>query len=254
MYPSLGIIDSYGLFLALAFCAALFVFEFYFRYSLHYGEAQIFPLEMLALAAVVLGMAGAYLAQNLYDFIEDPAHYHWTWDATFFGGLIFGAFAYLALYGLFLRSHPLEELKQSCVIAPGAISLAHALGRIGCFLNGCCYGEDSEAWYALYFPNLGRKVLPLQLWEALFLFAMALVCLLLAFRHHSLWGIPLYGMGYGLWRFVIEYFRGDHRGVLVAGLSPSQFWAILLFALGVGSLIFLIKHRRLARAKIQKQA
>ena len=51
---------------------------------------------------------------------------------------------------------------------------------------------------------------------------------------------PVYLFSYSVWRFTIEFFRGDHRGQLIGNISPSQFWSIILFALGIGYVIYLI--------------
>ena len=53
--------------------------------------------------------------------------------------------------------------------------------------------------------------------------------------------MSLYLVSYGIWRFIIEYFRADYRGNLIPGLSPSQFWSIIMVLLGVA--IFFIYHK-----------
>ena len=53
--------------------------------------------------------------------------------------------------------------------------------------------------------------------------------------------MSVYLIGYGIWRFFLEFLRGDHRGELVQGISPSQFWSILMVVLGV-ALIFVMKY------------
>ncbi|MBP5209303.1 MAG: prolipoprotein diacylglyceryl transferase, partial [Clostridia bacterium] len=56
--------------------------------------------------------------------------------------------------------------------------------------------------------------------------------LLLRFRYRH--NLALYLVSYGVFRFFIEYLRGDYRGSFIAGISPSQFWSILMVAAGVG--------------------
>ncbi|MCR5491157.1 MAG: prolipoprotein diacylglyceryl transferase [Bacilli bacterium] len=230
--------------------AALFLFEYYFRKVIKEKGDKIFYLEMLLAAAILLGLIGAYVVQNLYDLIADPAHYAWQWKSTFFGGAIFGVGGFVLLYFIFVRKKYPEGLGKIFVIAPAAIALAHGFGRIGCFLEGCCYGIESDAWYAMYFPSLDKTVIPTQLFEAIFLFVLAATLILIAFKKQSLLTIPVYAIGYGVWRFLIEFLRDDDRGSFLPGLSPSQFWALLLALAGIGFLVYLlIRKRKAAQAQ-----
>ena len=244
MYPKIWFIDSYALFLTLGVICALFLFELYFRKVLKETPEHMFLFELLGSAALLFGMMGAYLLQNLYDFVQDPANFSWSWRATFFGGFLFGVGGWLLLYFLFVRKKFPDGLKKILVITPASIASGHAFGRIGCFMEGCCYGKASDAWYAIYFPTLQRSVIPTQLFEAIFLFLLSGVLIFLAFRFRTHFTIPVYTIGYGIWRFLVEFLRDDYRGSLIPGISPSQFWALLLFVFGVGSLVFLLLLRK----------
>ena len=122
-------------------------------------------------------------------------------------------------------------------IAGGAIALAHGIGRIGCLCAGCCHGEVTDAWYGIYNAALDAKTVPVQLFEALFLFALA------AFLSVWLWkgmrgGLGIYLSAYAVWRFFIEYLRTDHRGQSpISFLSPSQLTAVVLLLVGVGLIV-----------------
>ena len=126
------------------------------------------------------------------------------------------------------------------MIAPICITIAHGIGRIGCFLAGCCYGVQTDSWIGIDFPNDGLgKVVPTQLIEAIFLFLLTgiLVILLLVkkFRYNFL----VYLGAYSVFRFILEFFRGDERGVAFA-LSPSQVWCILILG-GLFTLYLLLR-------------
>jgi len=129
---------------------------------------------------------------------------------------------------------------------------AHALGRIGCFLAGCCFGHPTNFATGVMFPAGSPPSLehglvhvhPSQLYEAGALFGLAL-CLFSVTPGRRL---PIYLIGYGVSRFSIELTRGGYRGSLLNGfdLSPSQIWSILFVLVGV--VIFLSsvvpkKHR-----------
>ena len=224
--------------------AGVTVFELYFRRHLK-ERRRIFYLEMCLLAAVILGMAGAYLFQNFYNFIEDPSHFTWTWSLTFYGGLIMGVAVFIAGYFLFVRKLYPEGLSKFFTIFPASIALGHAFGRIGCFLEGCCYGVTTDAWFGVEFVTTPfRKVVPTNLFEAIFLFILFGVLCYLAFKKDCPFTMSIYMIAYGVWRFCIEFARGDHRGSLIPGLSPSQFWSILLVVGGVGLLIFILFRKK----------
>ena len=127
---------------------------------------------------------------------------------------------------------------------PIAICIAHAFGRLGCFFGGCCYGRVTDAWYgiACAAPNgytLAEKVVPTQLFEMIFLFVLAAAMAVLFFRFRFKYNFSVYAIAYGIWRFIIEFFRDDDRGgVAGAALTPSQILSIFMVLAGVG-LIFL---------------
>lgn len=137
----------------------------------------------------------ASLAQGLYDLLSaDPFHWLYIDEPGFvlYGGLLAGGI-------VLLRYQEYADL----LVRP--LSIGIAVGRIDCFLNGCCHGIFG--W-------------PTQLAEAVFV-------LFLGWRVHTL---RTWIFGYALWRFGIEFFRADaERGIWALGLSTSQ-WISLLIA------------------------
>lgn len=197
----------------------------------------------LALWSILGGMVGARLTYVLVtwkEFAHDWASIFRIWDGglVFYGGFVGG----IAGGGWFIRKHQLPFWKVADVTAP-YIPLAHALGRLGCFFAGCCYGRESRSW-GLVFPALGDQVprLPTQLYEAGF---NALLFLFLFLRRKKarpagrlFW---LYVGLYAAWRFGIEFFRGDDiRGTMFwSWLHTSQLLALLGLGLAAGFWIFL---------------
>ncbi len=230
--------------------AALVLFEYFFRKVLKENGDNVFMVEIALAVSIGIGILGAYVFQNFYDFLQNPSSYQWEWKLTFFGGAIFGVAAFIAIYFLFIRKKYQKGLYDIFVIFPACIALGHAFGRVGCFMEGCCYGLESDAWYAMYFPSLGKSVIPTQLYEMIFLFLLATLLILLTFKKKDHTGLIVYSIGYGVWRFLIEFLRDDPRGQFIPGLTPSQFWALLLALFGVGYLAFtLIKKKKTAPAK-----
>ncbi len=199
-----------------------------------------------AFAAIVIGFFGAILFQAFYNYM-DTGVFKITKSTgmTFYGGLLFGAAVYLIVwFGVGKKyckdNEPVKQLSAMADIAAAVLPLAHGIGRLGCLFAGCCHGNQTDAWYGITMdtPDEGYgKFVPVQLFEAVALFAIAGVILWLYFK--SIKGknfplLPVYMIGYGVWRFVIEFARGDSRGkTIVPFLSPSQLIAVALILGGV---------------------
>ena len=211
-------------------------------------------MQNMCLVAFPVALATGYLAavvfQWFYNGIRDgkfaESIFASSTGSTFYGGLIGGTSAVLIFY--FAYGHFAMKNKEHVRafpkifdIAPSCITLAHALGRIGCFFAGCCYGKPTSAFFGVMLKNVDHKVIPTQLFEALFLlilFAFLTVRFYDGKRHQ----LPIYLMSYGVWRFMIEFLRGDDRGeTVVSFLSPSQLTAVILFIVGI-VLLFLVKY------------
>ena len=89
-------------------------------------------------------------------------------------------------------------------------------------------------FFGVRFPNLLHKVYPTQLFESLFLFLLFGVLYYLVFKRRSYQAFAIYLFSYGVFRFGIEFIRGDHRGALVGSLSPSQTLSPVMVASSVG--------------------
>lgn len=149
--------------------------------------------------------------------------------SVFYGGLIGGIFAAWR----YARRSRLDIGRYADTAAP-AIPLFHAIGRLGCFLSGCCYGvEWSHGFIYRFSAAPGANFVPrfpVQLVEGclnLLLFFLLLYLL----ERGKLPGrlLQLYLLIYPVYRFVLEFFRGDdYRGFLF-GLSTSQILSIILF-------------------------
>ncbi len=246
MYPKIGIFDSYSLMLLVGLLSVWGIVEFLGRKK-NVGKKTISFTEIGGIIAVIFGLIGAVLLQNLYDFIEKGSAYKWTWAMTFYGGLLFGVPAFLAFYFLCIRKKCGPCMKGFVLLlAPASIASAQGFGRIGCFLAGCCYGRQTSSWIGVHFPNVEGKVIPTNLLEAIFLLLLAIALLALALSKWADWCFPAYLFSYSIWRFAIEFFRGDHRGDFIPGISPSQFWSIVLFVIGIGYTVFLLWEKKKA--------
>lgn len=150
-----------------------------------------------------------------------------------FGGSVF----YGGLIGMILISLAYvrrKKLSRDYIdLTAAAIPLFHAWGRIGCFLGGCCFGIESSFGFVYHYSPIemanGVRRLPVSLFEAIFNAALS-VFLYVCFRKKKYRGylLNIYLYAYPVWRFVIEFFRGDtYRGFLWI-FSTSQWVSIAL--------------------------
>ena len=138
---------------------------------------------------------------------------------VFYGGII-GGLIYFLLFWYFNQDIKLKNLGILSV----PICISQGIGRLGCFLAGCCFGKDSTLPWAVHLRH------PVQLYEALGLFILGY--LLWKSRKNNLFAG--YFIGYGVLRFSLEFLRGDEiRGITRVGLSYSQIVSIVLILTGL---------------------
>ena len=247
-------IDLYSIFIAVGIFVCLLFTIFAMKKS-GYSPTARDTIITIGIFSIIFGLGFAILFQAFYDYINNPsAGFHIHGGMTFLGGLIGGVITFVGLYflyvyvinprlkdGNFFKSNMNKGLWYLVRIAPISITIAHAFGRIGCLFAGCCHGKPTDAWYGIYSYNAGTVVVPTQLFEAIFLFVLSGVLALMFFKFHSKDTMAIYLVSYGIWRFVIEYFRADYRGSFIPGLSPSQFWSIIMVILGIAT-FFLYRY------------
>lgn len=218
-------------------------------------SAKLFNFVLAAgVAAIVVGLFSAVLLQAVYNYQASGVFELTTSTGmTFYGGFIGGVVTFFAVYfgaGHFVfrdREH-LREL--TAVTDPGACSVvvAHSIGRLGCLCAGCCHGLHADPPLGWYMEYAGDTVLPTQLYEALFLAGLFMLLVVRVLNKRG-YALPIYLTAYGVWRFFLEYLRGDDRGEsLVSWLSPSQLTAVVLVACGV-ALFFVERRLRAAKKK-----
>lgn len=253
--PGLGIpIATYGVLLAMAFMTALWLTA---RLAERDGlpKNRIYDLGLYILASSLIGSKALMVIVEWSDFASDWRRIL-SFDLWRSAGVYYGGFLIALLVSVILmRRWQLPWRKTSDAFAPG-VALGHAIGRLGCFSAGCCWGKPTTSWIGVRFTEkaseltgvpIDSALVPTQLIEAganLLIFAF----LLWLRKRRSFDGqiIYTYLMTYSVARFVIEFWRDDPRGQ-VLGLSTSQFIAVLLFALGL-VLTFYERRRKAARS------
>lgn len=235
-------LPTYGVLVAAAFLVALWLAA---RLARRAGlDAD--QVTNLGVWVALAGLAGAKVAMFLVDF-----DYYRSRPGEFFslatlqaGGVFYGGLVTALLVGLFyLRAKRLPGLPTMDVFAP-SIALGHALGRLGCFAAGCCWGLECRRPWAVTFTNpeahrlvgvpLDVPLHPTQLYEA---GAETLIFWVLYRRFHRPHRdgaiIGLYLILYPAARFLIDFFRAyDQPNPFGGPLAATQWVALALMAAG----------------------
>ena len=208
----------------------------------------------LGIAIIVSALVGAKLLLVVVDFEHfrrDPGELLTLVRAggVFYGGLI----AAVGVAFWYMRRHGLPLWTTCDVFAPG-IALGHAVGRLGCLAAGCCFGRPTDLPWGITFTDpaaaanvgtpLGVPLHPTQVYES-GAEALILVFLLATerrgryFQGRTFWS---YMLLYGVTRFIIEFFRGDDRGMVFGAISTSQFISLLIIPVSVVMLLYLSRQ------------
>ncbi len=245
MYPHLfgiDVLNMYGLCIGIGVIACLMFLRFACK-RLNIPQKFEDFCEINAILSVAVGILSGMLFQSFYIYLDDPSKgFHFTTDITFLGGLLGGAALFLLIYFLYGRKKYGAYLIRLLPIAACCIAVAHAFGRIGCFCYGCCYGREAEphAFLAVNFPGSGWRY-PTQLFESFFLFALFFGCAYLTVFKKYKYTMNVYLITYGIFRFIMEFFRDDYRASFIPGLTPSQFWSLVMIVLGI-ALYFILPY------------
>lgn len=179
----------------------------------------------------IMGFVGGklfYYLENPLYFIENPE----LIKESFSGGFVFyGSFVTIVPYVIwYLKKHKTPVLPMLDIFAIATISV-HILGRIGCFLGGCCYGKPTQTLFGVVFPDSnGVSVHPTQLYEAFLLTCILIIALVVKQKKRFNGEVFLtYAILYAFCRMFLELFRGDVRGYIIPNLlSHSQTIAIII--------------------------
>lgn len=211
--------------------------------SNHLNKSQKTPLkkfDLLFFLLFVTSFAGSKLAYlfnlNEYKSLLTSTSFWLGGGFVFYGGVLFSLitiFVYKIIYK--------RKWSDFSFFIP-IICLSHAIGRIGCLLAGCCYGTKTETFWSVYLHGHERH--PTQIYEALFL-ALSSVYFYHEYKKEKKHMLIKYLVSYGLFRFLMEFLRGDLIRGVYQGLSFSQYISLAL--VGVSLLVLVVERRVLRR-------
>ena len=268
-------LHTYGLLIASAFMLAIWVGG---REARREGldDNKIMDLSFWLLIAGMVGARILFIIVNWDDYARDWTQVlaFWKGGLVFYGGLLAATFT--AAY--YMRREKLSFLQYADVIVP-SVPLAHAIGRLGCYSAGCCWGDvvaSAVPWAAKFPPEslayqsqlaahtiaagalTTLPVHPTQLYEALgeTLIFVVLINLRRLKRFHGQ-VLLSYLIAYAALRTTVEHFRGDdERGHLFGAtnhawwnLSTSQFISVLVAVGGFALLLYVLRSREASGAR-----
>lgn len=255
MYPELFrigpvAISSYGLLLASAFVAGIYIS---LRLARQRGldEDAMINLAFLAMVSAIIGSRLLYVVTHLAEF---RGRWRYTFlpvqpDGTIgLSGLIFlgGVIAAVITGVIYAAYKKLPVWPTADSIAP-AVAFGLFLGRIGCFLNGCCFGKACDLPWAVSFPGgspagviMGQIPLhPTQLYAATYALLIFLFLLWLNRRKAFPGALSAaFLIGYGLSRFTVDFFRYYENQMQVGFLYLNQVISLVMIAGGVAILVW----------------
>ncbi len=210
--------------------------------------------------AAVVAMA-AFMGARIFHLLVEKPLSEFSWDQllefdgmTFYGSFIFASLiAAAGTYLFFPRSSDRKILDLSALF----LAFGYGFLRIGCFVNGCCWGRLSSVPWAVRYkagsemPYIGLPVHPVQLYDAFVGLSIGVLLLTLYRREEtrqpSYRGalMPIFMVLSSVGRFVTEFFRGDsYRGTdVMFAFSTSQTISVFLFVLGILWLFFYFRRR-----------
>lgn len=193
-------------------------------------------ISIIAIVMAIIGSRIAYVTVYWEYFQDGP---WWGVFALRDGGLIFYGGFFAALLGAlgYCRYRRISFFNVLDLAAP-FIALGYAITRIGCFLNGCCYGQLTDVPWGVVFPVLENGTRhPTQLYSS---FAALLIFILLRLtrplKYFNGFRFFLFIVLYGIYRFIVEFFRVDPD--VLGPLSLAQLVALVMIAAGVSVLVW----------------
>ena len=247
MYPTIVIAGDELPTFSILLCMAFFSSILYYCFSCRYSKLIFFPLQVRFVAATIGAMIGG---KSLALVVQ----WH-NLTGTFFKRLVNGGFVFYGglvggTLGLWIGCTVCARKDRLAYpflywadLFASILPLGQAIGRIGCFFNGCCYGKEWNGPLGILYPvvnDIGdivvMRVFPTWFVESVF-------CLCLFFVLRRIWGTKrkyyyrtlrcgdvtaVYLLAYSVFRFLLEFLRGDAMRGLYGWISTSQIISLLI--------------------------
>ena len=240
-------LHTYGLFVALGFMAGILV-TIKLGKSAGISSNSVMDMGFIIILSGLIGSRLVYIIIDFSHYISHPLDIFKIWE----GGLVFsgGLVAVIIMMLFYVKHHGYNIWTIGDLWAPGA-AIGQAIGRIGCFFAGCCYGKPTDVPWGVKFSNPESitplhnvPIHPTQLYSSLSSLIIFIILIILHSKKKFkgqvfLWFLILHSTA----RLFLERFRGDPRGmILTENLTMTQFIAFIILIGAVISL-FIFKPK-----------
>lgn len=234
-------VSLYGVCMATAFLICLLLFS----RRMKLVGCTFEQSTVMAVAIMLCSLAGAFFLHRLIAVVNNSSASEGP-GFVLYGGIIAGAMSCIFL----CKIEGMNVWKVTDEIA-SIVPLGQGIGRVGCFVSGCCYGKQTNGLLHIIYSHPGSRapqgipLIPVQLYEAIFdvlLFLFLSYGLKKERTLHLTSG--LYLLLYSMFRFIIEFFRGDAVRGIWGGLSTSQWISLMCLPM---ILFFFIRLRKNSR-------
>jgi phosphatidylglycerol:prolipoprotein diacylglycerol transferase len=250
-------IHWYGLLLAIGFIVGLWTAS---RRATRdrIPPEKVFDSGLWLIIGAIVGARMLYVISYWDRLVQDPLFPNAPWTEVFMvqrGGLVFyGGLIGATIAGLiYVWKNKLPLWRFADALAP-SIALGYLPGRLGCLMNGCCYGRETSMPWAIHFPldheTRGVGVHPTQIYDALLNLGLYFGLAWLHRRKKFDGQIfASYLICYAITRSIVEAFRGDYPVRYLGGVvTPAQLVSVLILAAGA------ILYWKLSQQKVMRSA
>jgi phosphatidylglycerol---prolipoprotein diacylglyceryl transferase len=249
MYPKLFEIGSFTVY-SYGFCIMVGVILAYIFISkrakkeLNIEPEKISEMIIYVLIASVIGGKFFLVLADMPKYLANPAE---IFDDFGSGFVFYGSFIFAVPTLIwFFRKNNFPQLKMLDIAAIGG-TIVHGLGKIGCFLTGCCHGKVCDASIGVVFKDpetnaepMNLPLYPVQLIDSLMILSIGLFLYFLQKKKQFDGQLLLiYAIFYGIGRFFTEFLRGDEGRGNIGIFSHSQFIGFLIASFGIAFYQFL---------------
>ncbi len=254
MYPKLFDIGSFSVY-SYGFCIMLGVILAYLYISktakkeLNIEPDKVSEMIIYVLLASVVGGKFFLVLADLPHYLANPNEIFKDFGSgfVFYGSFIFAIPTLL----WFFKRNKLPALKMLDIAAIGG-TIVHGLGKIGCFMSGCCHGKVCNNAFGVVFSHpetnaepINTPLYPVQLIDSLMILSIGILLIFLK-RNKKFDGqlLLLYAILYGIGRFFTEFLRGDEGRGNIGILSHSQFIGLIMAILGLSFYFYYLKKAK----------
>lgn len=240
-------LHTYGLFVALGFITGILI-TIRLGKSVGISSNNVMDMGFIIILTGLIGSRLVYIIIDFQHYIAHPLDIIKLWQ----GGLVFsgGLVAVVIVMLIYVKRHGYNIWTIGDLWAPAA-AIGQAVGRIGCFFAGCCYGKLTDVPWSVIFTNpksiapLNIPIHPTQLYSSLSSFIIFVILMILHSKKKFegqvfLWFLIFHSTA----RLFLERFRGDPRGmILTNNLTLTQFIAIIIL-IGAVTALFVFKPKK----------